>query len=86
MWEVGPDLKSGALSVVLPEYRGSSKVAVYAVYPSRDDSPAKAHAFVEFLAKRFRRKPDWEQSTQQVRYTEGPARALRARLSQEPAV
>ena len=53
IWEIGPDLESGALTVVLPQYRGSSKSAIYAVYPSREFRSAKAHAFCEFLAKEF---------------------------------
>jgi DNA-binding transcriptional LysR family regulator len=53
IWEIGPDLVSGALRIVLPQYRGSSRSAIYAVYPSREFRSAKAHAFSEFVAKEF---------------------------------
>ena len=53
IWEIGPDLVSGALTVVLPQYRGSSKSAIYAVYPSREFRSAKAQAFSDFVAKEF---------------------------------
>ncbi len=53
IWEIGPDLVSGALTVVLPQYRGSSRSAIYAVHPSREFRSAKAHAFSEFVAKEF---------------------------------
>lgn len=60
LWEVGPDLKSGALKVVLPQYRGSNKVAIHAIYPCREFMPAKANAFIEFLAENFGLDPYWE--------------------------
>jgi DNA-binding transcriptional LysR family regulator len=60
VWEVGADLASGALKVVLPQFRGSSKLAIYAVYPSRDFMPAKVNAFIEFLSNQFTAEPHWE--------------------------
>jgi DNA-binding transcriptional LysR family regulator len=62
VWEIGPELESGALKVVLPQYRGSSKVGIYAVYPSRDFRPTKAQAFIEFLAQHFGSEPYSEKS------------------------
>jgi len=59
-WDVGPELASGALQVVLPEYRGSSNVAIYAVYPCREFMPAKVHAFIEHLAEQYGSEPYWE--------------------------
>jgi DNA-binding transcriptional LysR family regulator len=59
-WEIGAELQSGALQVVLPKYRGSSKVAIYAVYPSRDFMPAKVNAFIEFLSGHFGVEPYWD--------------------------
>lgn len=44
-WEVASDLLSGALKIVMPQYRGTSKSAIYAVYPSRDFMPAKCTVF-----------------------------------------
>lgn len=60
LWEIGPELKSGKLQVVMPQYRGSSNVAIYAVYPCREFMPAKVHAFIEFLAEHFGLEPYWE--------------------------
>jgi DNA-binding transcriptional LysR family regulator len=58
-WEVGPELRSGKLKVVLPQYRGSSNMAIYAVYPSRDFMPAKVNVFIEMLAEKFGLDPYW---------------------------
>lgn len=58
-WEVGGDLRSGALKRVLPQYRGSSHMAIYAVYPSRDFMPAKVSVFLDMLAKTFGLDPYW---------------------------
>lgn len=60
VWEIGPDLKSGALEVVLPEWRGSSNVAIHAVYPTREFLPAKVNAFFEFLVEMYGSEPYWE--------------------------
>jgi DNA-binding transcriptional LysR family regulator len=58
-WDVGPELASGALEVVLPEYHASAKVGVYAVYPQAEFIPMKVKAFVDFLHRLYRR-PYWE--------------------------
>lgn len=60
VWEVGQELKSGALQVVMPQYRGSSNMAIYAVYPCRDFMPTKVNAFIEFVAEHFGLEPYWE--------------------------
>jgi DNA-binding transcriptional LysR family regulator len=59
-WDVAHELKSGDLQVILPEYRGSSAVSVYAVYPCREFMPAKVNVFIEFLAELFGNEPYWE--------------------------
>ena len=59
-WDVGPELKSGKLKVVLPQYRGSSNVAVYAVYPCREFMPAKVNVFIEYLAELYGPEPYWD--------------------------
>jgi DNA-binding transcriptional LysR family regulator len=53
VWEIAADLKNGSLVQVLPQYRGSTHLAIYAVYPSRDFMPAKVNAFIDFLAESF---------------------------------
>ncbi len=54
---VGPDLLSGALVEVLPEFR-SVELGVYAVYPTRKHVPPKVKAAIEFLVQAFR-QPAW---------------------------
>ena len=58
-WEVGKEIADGSLKVILPEWRGSSSVAVYAVYPCREFMPAKVNAFIEFLAELYGVEPYW---------------------------
>ena len=60
LWDVGPQLKSGELQVVLPEYTGSSDAAIHAVYPCREFLPAKVSAFIDFLSEAFGSEPYWE--------------------------
>lgn len=58
-WDVGPELKSGRLQIVLPDYQESPRVAVYAVYPCRQYVPAKLRVFVDYLAALFGPEPYW---------------------------
>lgn len=58
-WDVGPELKSGKLKIILPDYQESPRVAVYAVYPCRQYVPAKLRVFVDFLAGLFGPDPYW---------------------------
>jgi DNA-binding transcriptional LysR family regulator len=59
-WDVGPALRSGALRLVLPQYRGVTAGAVHAVYPSREYMPAKVDVLIEFLADLYGAVPYWE--------------------------
>jgi DNA-binding transcriptional LysR family regulator len=59
-WDIGPALRSGALRLVLPAYRGVSASAVHAVYPSREFMPAKVDVLIEFLAALYGVVPYWE--------------------------
>ena len=56
---VGPLIRQGKLKQVLGGYRGP-EIGIHAVYPQREHVPPKVRAFVDFLARRFGRKPDWE--------------------------
>ena len=51
--DIAPQLASGELKVILPKYRGSSNMAIYAVYPCRDYLPEKVNVFIDFLASLF---------------------------------
>jgi DNA-binding transcriptional LysR family regulator len=59
-WDIGPELMDGALQVVLPQYRGSSNVAIYAVYPCRDFMPTKVNVFIDFLSECYGVEPYWD--------------------------
>ena len=50
--------------MVLPQYRGSSNVAIYAVYPCREFMPAKVNVFIEFLAELYGAEPYWDKPAQ----------------------
>lgn len=53
MWDVGPEIARGDLRVILPEYAGTSKNAIYAVYSCREFMPSKVNAFIEYLAELY---------------------------------
>lgn len=55
----GPDLRSGRLERVLPDYE-STAIAIHAVWPASRHLTAKVRAFVDFLAERFGPIPYWE--------------------------
>jgi DNA-binding transcriptional LysR family regulator len=81
-WDIGPELKSGELKVVLPQYRGSSNVAIYAVYPCREFMPAKVTALIEFLAEFYGPEPYWDKGLDLAKLVVGraaPHRAPKAR-------
>lgn len=59
-WDIGPELQRGRLSVVLPHYHGSPRVAVYAVFPSRRFLPAKVRVFIDYLAGVYGTEPYWD--------------------------
>jgi len=59
-WDVGPELKSGALQRILPEYSVGKRVAVHAVYPSRRHMEQKVRAFVDYLGELYGQTPYWD--------------------------
>ena len=59
-WDIGPELKTGKLVRVLPEWEGSANVGLYAVYPSRQFLPAKVRACIDFLAGLYGPEPYWD--------------------------
>jgi DNA-binding transcriptional LysR family regulator len=56
---VAPLLRDGRLKRILARYR-LPELGIHAVYPQRAHVPPKVRVFVDFLAQRFGRKPDWE--------------------------
>ncbi|HBF29487.1 LysR family transcriptional regulator [Rhizobium sp.] len=59
-WDIGPELKSGKLVQVLPDFEGSRNLSLSAVYPSRQFLPAKIRLFIDYLAALYGPTPYWE--------------------------
>lgn len=59
-WDIGPDLRSGRLRVVLPEHPGASDVGIFAVYPPAKFVPAAVHAFIAYLQELYGPEPFWD--------------------------
>lgn len=56
---VGPDLSSGSLVEVMPQFR-AIELGIHAVYPTRQHVPAKVRVLIEFLTAHFAgRGPSW---------------------------
>mgnify|MGYP001827791241 FL=1 len=58
-WDVGPALMKGDLRIVLPEWRGVSSDAIWAVYPRRDFMPSKVNVFIDYLTELYGLQPYW---------------------------
>jgi len=52
LWDIAPELRTGRLVQVLPDWYGSP-ADIYAVYPPRLQLSAKVRAFLDFLTDRF---------------------------------
>ena len=59
-WDIGSELKQGKLQRILPQYRGSSDIGIFAVYPSAHLVPTKVRAFVNYFAKVYGSRPYWD--------------------------
>lgn len=59
-WDVGPALRDGTLLRVLPDYRGATDVAIYAVQPRGAGHAPNALAFVEHFATLFSPIAPWD--------------------------
>ena len=51
LWDVGEELRSGALQRLLPEYQGSHNVGIYAVHAPAPVIPARVALFISTLAE-----------------------------------
>ena len=56
---VGPLIRDKRLKQILARYR-LPDLPIHAVYPQRSHVPPKVRVFIDFLAQRFGKKPDWE--------------------------
>lgn len=61
-WDVSEELQAGTLRRVLPDHAGSSRVGIWAIYPSRRLVPAKVRAFIDHLAILFGPEPYWDRA------------------------
>lgn len=52
-WDIVDHVKAGRLQIVLPEY-AQNDANIYAVYPDRNNLPAKVRLFIDFLAESLR--------------------------------
>ena len=59
-WDVSEELKQGKLKRVLAGYMGSSRVCIWAIYPSRRLVPPKVRAFIDHLANLWGPSPYWD--------------------------
>lgn len=59
-WDVASAIKAGRLKVLLENFPISSQTSIWALYPSRRNTPAKVTAFVSFLREHFSSQPYWD--------------------------
>lgn len=59
-WDIGAELASGKLRVVLPGYRSPGRVGLFALYPSKELMPTKVRMFVDFMASLYGPRPYWD--------------------------
>ncbi len=57
---IGPDIKAGRLTIVLPAYE-PAELGIYALYAPNRYLAAKVRAFIDFLHNRFGKTPPWEE-------------------------
>lgn len=60
-WDVGAELRSGRLKVVLPDWHASRRVGVHAVYPTRQFLAQKVRLFIDYLAGLYGSTPYWDE-------------------------
>lgn len=58
-WEIANELEKGELEIVLPDYKSSDNLGIYAVYPCRDFMPAKTQKFIDYLSGIYSGEPYW---------------------------
>lgn len=60
LWSIGPDLKTGTLVRVLPDYEVNDGSAVWLVYPKSNVLTRKVRVFIDFLVEKIGSPPIWE--------------------------
>jgi len=74
---VAPDVRAGRLVRLLRDY-APPVIGITAAYPSRRHLSAKVRAFIDFLAVRFERDPQWRLADDPVPPQRAPARTRKA--------
>lgn len=59
-WDIGAELRSGALKIVLPEHPGAADVSIFAVHPATNFVPAGVGAFIAHLRAIYGTEPSWD--------------------------
>jgi DNA-binding transcriptional LysR family regulator len=75
---VAPDVRAGRLVRLLRDYAPPA-ISINAAYPSRRHLSAKVRAFIDFLAARFERDPQWRLADDPVPPPRAPVRTRKAR-------
>lgn len=78
IWDIEAELRSGRLVVVLPEYRETPGVAIYAIYPCREFMPAKLRVFLAFLEDTYVNVPFDAPDIEKYVFRSEPPRAVAA--------
>ena len=65
-WEIGPELSSGKLVRILPQYEGNKSIAIYALYPSKRFLPAKVRLFIDYLVALYQPVPAWDRMSASI--------------------
>jgi DNA-binding transcriptional LysR family regulator len=60
-WQIRDDLLARRLIPILPQYRETPSLAVYAVYPDKHFVPARLRVFIEFLISVYGGSPYWDE-------------------------
>jgi DNA-binding transcriptional LysR family regulator len=67
----GAKLRSGALRVVLSDYK-APELAIFAIYPQTRHLSVKARAFIDFLLERFAGQAPWDEGQNELPIKAGP--------------
>ena len=65
-WCAADELRSGALVPVLPDYPLVSTQSLWALYPSSRELAPKVRVMIDWLAKRFGRRPYWDRGLEEI--------------------
>ncbi len=60
IWDVGPDLRSGRLTQLLPDWESDDAGAIWALRPPTRYPPARVTAFIALLREKYGPTPYWE--------------------------